>query len=173
MKYLVTGGAGYIGGIVTQLLLDAGHEVTVLDDLSRGHRDAVRPGASFVDGRVQELAAQVLDASFDGVLHFAGLILAGESVEQPERYWENNLVSSLRLLDAMRAAGVRRLVFSSTANIYGDPDELPIKETAQSRPPKRVVRQGPSATAITCTPRPAPTLLVSLTSRIAPGLAQP
>src|SRR5437763_16624046 len=98
MKYLVTGGAGYIGGIVTQLLLDAGHEVTVLDDLSRGHRDAVRHGASFVDGRVQDV---VLDGSYDGVLHFAGLILAGESVEQPERYWENNLVSSLRLLDAM------------------------------------------------------------------------
>ncbi len=135
MKYLVTGGAGYIGGVVTQLLLDAGHEVTVLDDLSRGHRVAVRPGASFVDGRVQDAAARVLDESFDGVLHFAGLILAGESVEQPERYWENNLVSSLRLLDAMRAAGIRRLVFSSTANVYGDPDELPIKETAEARPP--------------------------------------
>src|SRR5439155_19653311 len=110
----------------------AGHEVTVLDDLSRGHRDAVRPGASFVDGRVQELAAQVVDASFDGVLHFAGLILAGESVEQPERYWENNLVSSLRLLDAMRPAGVRRLVFPSNANVCGEPDDRPIHETPQA-----------------------------------------
>ena len=135
MKYLVTGGAGYIGSVVTQLLLEAGHEVTVLDDLSTGYRVAVPAGASFVDGRVHDAAATVLDGSFDGVLHFAAFIAAGESVQKPEKYWENNLVGSLRLLEAMRTTGVRRLVFSSTANVYGDPDELPIKETAETRPP--------------------------------------
>ncbi len=135
MRYLVTGGAGYIGSVVTQLLLEAGHEVTVLDDLSTGHRVAVPAGASFVDGRVHDAVRAALDPTFDGVLHFAAFIAAGESVEKPEKYWENNLVGSLRLLDAMRAAGVRRLVFSSTANVYGDPDELPIPETAHTRPP--------------------------------------
>jgi UDP-glucose 4-epimerase len=135
MKLLVTGGAGYIGSVVTELLLEAGHEVTVLDDLSTGYRVGVPAGVSFVDGRVHEAAAEVLDPSFDGVLHFAAFISAGESVQKPEKYWDNNLVGSLRLLDAMRSAGVRRLVFSSTANVYGDPDELPIRETAVTRPP--------------------------------------
>ncbi len=135
MKLLVTGGAGYIGAVVTQLLLEAGHEVTVLDDLSTGHRAAVPAGVSFVDGRVHDAVGDVLDPSFDGVLHFAAFISAGESVQKPEKYWDNNLVGSLRLLEAMRSAGVRRLVFSSTANVYGDPDELPIRETAVTRPP--------------------------------------
>ena len=135
MKYLVTGGAGYIGSVVTQILLQAGHEVTVLDDLSTGYRVAVPTGASFVDGRVHEVIGDVLDSSFDGVLHFAAFIAAGESVQRPEKYWDNNLVGSLRLLDAMRSVGVRRLVFSSTANVYGDPDEMPIPETAPTRPP--------------------------------------
>ncbi len=135
MKFLVTGGAGYIGSVVTQLLLESGHEVTVLDDLSTGYRVAVPPEASFVDGRVHDAARTVLDGSYDGVLHFAAFIAAGESVQKPEKYWENNLVGSLRLLDAMRAAGVPRLVFSSTANVYGDPDRLPIPETAETRPP--------------------------------------
>jgi UDP-glucose 4-epimerase len=135
MKLLVTGGAGYIGSAVTSLLLTAGHEVVVLDDLSTGHEDAVPRGATFVRGRVHELADAVLNSSFDAVLHFAAFIAAGESVAKPEVYWDNNLVGSLRLLDAMRRHGVRRLVFSSTANVYGDPDEVPIPETAPARPP--------------------------------------
>jgi UDP-glucose 4-epimerase len=135
MRFLVTGGAGYIGSVVTSLLLEAGHQVVVLDDLSTGHEIAVPDGAVFIRGRVHEKAAEVLDPSFDGVLHFAAFIAAGESVQRPEKYWDNNLVGSLRLLDAMRSAGVRRLVFSSTANVYGDPDALPIAETAQTRPP--------------------------------------
>jgi UDP-glucose 4-epimerase len=135
MKFLVTGGAGYIGSVVTSLLLGAGHQVVVLDDLSTGHEVAVPEGAVFVRGRVHDKAAELLDPSFDGVLHFAAFIAAGESVQRPEKYWDNNLVGSLRLLDAMRSAGVRRMVFSSTANVYGDPDELPIAETAQTRPP--------------------------------------
>ena len=135
MKFLVTGGAGYIGSVVTSRLLEEGHEVVVLDDLSTGHAVAVPDGVRFVRGRVHDRAADVLDPSFDGVLHFAAFIAAGESVQRPEKYWENNLVGSLRLLDAMRAVGVRRLVFSSTANVYGDPDTQPIPETAVTRPP--------------------------------------
>jgi UDP-glucose 4-epimerase len=135
VKFLVTGGAGYIGSVVSRLLLDAGHEVVVLDDLSTGHRVAVPAGARFVRGRVHDAAAEVLDSSFDGVLHFAAFIAAGESVQVPEKYWENNAIGSLRLLDAVRAARVPRMVFSSTANVYGDPERLPIPETAVTRPP--------------------------------------
>jgi UDP-glucose 4-epimerase len=137
VKLLVTGGAGYIGSVVTAMLLDAGHEVVVLDDLSTGHAVAVPRDATFVRGRVHDKAGELLtpDAGFDGVLHFAAFISAGESVKQPDRYWENNAIGSLLLLDAVHAAGVPRLVFSSTANVYGDPDELPIPETAATRPP--------------------------------------
>src|SRR5690242_8978947 len=135
MKLLVTGGAGYIGSVVTRLLLDAGHTVVVLDDLSTGHRVAVPAGASFVEGRIHERAGEILDSSFDGVLHFAAYIAAGESVQRPEKYWENNAIGSLKLLDAVRAARVPRLVFSSTANVYGDPEVLPIPEDAVTRPP--------------------------------------
>jgi UDP-glucose 4-epimerase len=137
VKLLVTGGAGYIGSVVTAHLLDAGHDVVVLDDLSAGYADAVPDGAILVRGRVHEAAAEVLtaDAGFDGVLHFAAFIAAGESVQRPEKYWDNNTVGSLRLLEAMRNAGVRRLVFSSTANVYGNPDVVPIPETAETRPP--------------------------------------
>src|SRR5438105_2302023 len=117
------------------MLLDAGHEVVVLDDLSTGFAVAVPAGATFVQGRVHDAAAEVLTPDFDGVLHFAAFIAAGESVQRPEKYWENNAFGTLRLLDAMRAAGVRRLVFSSTANVYGDPDAVPIPETAVTRPP--------------------------------------
>ncbi len=135
MKLLVTGGAGYIGSVVTRLLLDAGHQVTVLDDLSTGHRAALTADATHVDLRIHD-AAQVLtpDAGFDGVLHFASLIAAGESMVKPELYWDNNVVGSLRLLDAVRAAGVRRFVFSSTAAVYGNPVELPITEDAIKAP---------------------------------------
>jgi UDP-glucose 4-epimerase len=135
VKLLVTGGAGYVGSVVGALLLDAGHEVVVLDDLSTGDQVAVPPGARFVQGRVHEAAHDVLDRSFDGVLHFAAFIAAGESVADPAKYWDNNLVGSLRLLDAMRAHRVPRIVFSSTANVYGDPDAVPIPETAATRPP--------------------------------------
>src|SRR6266487_3195102 len=135
VKLLVTGGAGYIGSIVTAMLLEAGHEVVVLDDLSTGHEVAVPSRARFVRGRVHDVIDDVLTPDFDGVLHFAAFIAAGESVQKPEKYWENNLIGSLRLLDAARTAGVRRLVFSSTANVYGDPDVVPIPETAVTRPP--------------------------------------
>lgn len=133
MKLLVTGGAGYIGSVVATQLLEAGHEVVVLDDLSTGHRDAVPAGARFVEGRVHEAGA-ALDATFDAVLHFAAKSQVGESVEFPERYWDNNVVGSLRLLAAMRDAGVRRLVFSSSAATYGQPTSSPITEDEPAVP---------------------------------------
>jgi UDP-glucose 4-epimerase len=135
VKLLVTGGAGYVGSVVTRLLLDAGHQVVVLDDLSTGHASAVPAGATLVRARLHDAADVVTpDARFDGVLHFAGFIAAGESMIRPEIYWDANLVGSLALLDAMRAAGVRRLVFSSTAAVYGNPSELPITEHAATAP---------------------------------------
>ena len=135
MKLLVTGGAGYVGSVTSRLLLDAGHEVVVLDNLSTGFREAVAPDATFVEADIRD-AARVLTpgAGFDAVLHFAGLIAAGESMIKPELYWDHNVVRSLALLDAVRAAKVPRLVFSSTAAVYGNPTELPITETAVKAP---------------------------------------
>jgi UDP-glucose 4-epimerase len=135
MRLLVTGGAGYIGSVVAAQLLAAGHEVTVLDDLSTGHRDAVPGGAAFVEGRIHDAAAGVLDrGGFDGVLHFAARSLIAESVRDPYRYWENNLVGTLGLLAAMHQAQVPRLVFSSTAATYGAPATSPITEDTPAQP---------------------------------------
>ncbi|WP_448315651.1 UDP-glucose 4-epimerase GalE [Streptomyces sp. CO7] len=131
--YLVTGGAGYIGGVVAQHLLEAGHRVVVLDDLSTGVREGVPEGAEFVEGGLQE-AGRILDPSFDAVLHFAASSQVGESVVKPEKYWRNNVGGSMALLGAMREAGVRRLVFSSTAATYGEPAEVPIPESAPTAP---------------------------------------
>ncbi|MHA6762525.1 UDP-glucose 4-epimerase GalE [Streptacidiphilus sp. PAMC 29251] len=130
---MVTGGAGYVGGVVAAHLIEAGHQVVVLDDLSTGHRASVPAGAQFVQGRIQE-AADVLDGSFDGVLHFAASSQVGESVADPEKYWRNNVAGSMELLAAMRKAGVGRLVFSSTAAVYGEPERSPIEETARTAP---------------------------------------
>jgi UDP-glucose 4-epimerase len=132
-KYLVTGGAGYVGSVVAAHLLEAGHSVTVLDDLSTGFREAVPEGAEFVGGRVQD-AGEVLDGSYDGVLHFAAHSQVGESVQDPGKYWRNNVGGSIELLSAMREAGVRRLVFSSTAATYGEPLSTPIHEDAFEAP---------------------------------------
>jgi len=134
VKLLVTGGAGYVGSVCAAHLLDAGHEVTVLDDLSTGHRDAVPDGARFVEGDLAETADATLAEGFDGVLHFAARSLVGESVEHPQRYWLGNVVTSLRLLEAVRRHGTARLVFSSTAATYGEPAQVPIREDAPTRP---------------------------------------
>ncbi len=136
MKLLVTGGAGYIGSIVSRQLLGAGHDVVVLDSLERGHRAAVAPQARFVhaDLRDAHAVSEALGEGFDGVLHFAALALVGESVRHPELYYHANVVGTMNLLDAMREAGVPRLVFSSTCAVYGQPDEVPIPETAPPRP---------------------------------------
>ena len=134
MKLLVTGGAGYIGGVVAAKLVEAGHEVTVLDDLSTGHADAVHPGATFTRGSLRDDAKAVLGGDTDAVLHFAAHSLVGESVANPAKYWSNNLGGTLALLDAMRESGTRKIVFSSTAAVYGEPDATPIPETAPTRP---------------------------------------
>ncbi|WP_269855724.1 UDP-glucose 4-epimerase GalE [Streptomyces sp. RPT161] len=132
-KVLVTGGAGYIGSVVAAHLIEAGHRVTVLDDLSTGHRQAVPEAAEFIEGRVQD-AADILDPSYGAVLHFAAFSQVGESVAHPEKYWRNNVGGSLDLLDAMRRADVRALVFSSTAATYGEPVRTPITETDPTAP---------------------------------------
>ncbi|MFD7920798.1 UDP-glucose 4-epimerase GalE [Streptomyces sp. NPDC059740] len=132
-KYLVTGGAGYVGSVVATHLLEAGHEVVVLDDLSTGHREGVPAGAEFVEGRIQD-AGKWLDPSFDGVLHFAAFSQVGESVVNPEKYWRNNVGGTVELLTAMREADVRRLVFSSTAATYGEPQRSPITEADPTAP---------------------------------------
>ena len=132
-KYLVTGGAGYVGSVVAQHLIEAGHEVTVLDNLSTGFREGVPAGATFVEGDIRD-AAKWLDSSYDAVLHFAAFSQVGESVVKPEKYWDNNVGGTMALLAAMREAGVRKLVFSSTAATYGEPEVVPIVETAPTRP---------------------------------------
>ena len=136
MKLLVTGGAGYIGSIVARDLVSAGHEVVVLDNLRQGHREAVPSGARLVVADLLERDAidALLSEGFDGALHFAALALVGESVEHPERYWRTNVGGTLNLLEAMNAAGVTRLVFSSTCAVYGEPSEVPISEAAELRP---------------------------------------
>lgn len=137
MRVLVTGGAGYIGSVVTEELVRGGHEVVVYDSLYKGHRKAVVAGAAFVQadladaGTLREtLAANRIEA----VVHMAADSLVGESCEQPAKYYRNNVVNGLILLDAMRDVKVSRLVFSSTAATYGEPDKQPIEETAPNRP---------------------------------------
>lgn len=135
MKLLVTGGAGYVGSVCAKVLLEEGHEVVVVDDLSTGNADAVPAGAQFVEADMVEAAPGLLgDGSFDGVLHFAAKSLVGESVVAPELYWFGNVVKTLQLLEAMRAAGTPRLVFSSTAATYGEPESVPITEDSPTRP---------------------------------------
>jgi UDP-glucose 4-epimerase len=136
MKLLVTGGAGYIGSIVSRVLIAQGHELVVFDSLERGHREAVAPEATLIVGdlRNAEEIDQAVATGFDGVLHFAALALVGESVDYPERYYRTNVGGTLNLLEAMHKHGVARLVFSSTCAVYGQPDEVPIAETATPRP---------------------------------------
>ena len=137
MKLLITGGAGYIGSIVARRLLDDGHEIVIFDNLERGHREAVPADAQLIvaDLRNPEDPRGALRAGgFDGVLHFAALALVGESVEHPELYYRTNVAGTLNLLEAMVAHEVPRLVFSSTCAVYGQPDEVPIPETAPPRP---------------------------------------
>jgi UDP-glucose 4-epimerase len=136
MKLLVTGGAGYIGSVVARQLLRAGHEVAILDNLSRGHRAAVPAECEFLEVDLLDADAtnRALADGYEGVLHFAAITLVAESVEHPERYWYNNVVGTRHLLDAMRAQGVGRLVFSSTAAVYGQPERVPIDEQAPTAP---------------------------------------
>ena len=135
MKLLVTGGAGYVGSVCAAVLLEQGHQVVIVDDLSTGNADAVPGGAQFVDDDMISAARTLLgDGSFDGVLHFAAKSLVGESVEAPEKYWYGNVVKTLDLLEVIRTTGTPRLVFSSTAATYGEPESVPIDEDAPTRP---------------------------------------
>jgi len=134
MKILVTGGAGYIGSHMVRLLAERGDEVTVLDDLSTGHADAVR-GGELVRGDVSSLTAEFLRGrGIEAVVHFAGASQVGESVANPAKYQARNVGGSAALLRAMREAGVRKIVFSSTAAVYGEPQRLPIDEDHPTRP---------------------------------------
>ena len=142
MKILVTGGAGYIGSTVAGLLAENGAQVVVFDNLSHGRRDLVPPGVEFIKGELEDrlalegifITAKTQGRPFDSVLHFAALIEAGESMLQPERFFRNNTAGTLTLLEAMLAHGPRRLVFSSTAAVYGEPEVVPIKEGARLLP---------------------------------------
>jgi UDP-glucose 4-epimerase len=136
VKVLVTGGAGYIGSVVASQLVVAGHETLVLDDFSRGHARAVPDETRLVEGNLldSDFVRDTLAEGFDVVLHFAALSLVGESVQEPELYYRNNVCGTLNLLEAMRESGVDRLVFSSTAAVYGEPEEVPVRETAPALP---------------------------------------
>ena len=137
MKYVITGGAGYIGGTVATLLLQTGHQVTVIDNLCHSLRTHVPEGVAFVEADLADrprIEAVLRETQPDGVLHFAALIEAGESMQKPELYFRNNTASTLSLLEAMLTTGVRKLVFSSTAAVYGEPEVVPIAETARLAP---------------------------------------
>lgn len=142
MKILVTGGAGYVGGTVAALLIDRGHEAVVFDNLSHGRRDLLPPGVEFVEGELEDrpliqslfAGAKKRGKPFDAVLHFAALIEAGESMVRPEIFFRNNTSATLSLLEAVLADGPRKVVFSSTAAVYGEPDAVPIPEDARLKP---------------------------------------
>lgn len=135
MRVLVTGGAGYIGSTAADILMSQGYEVSVFDDCSTGHADNVATGVTFIQGSLLNRGeiAQSLKGC-DAVMHFAGKSLVGESVEKPELYWSVNVGGTRNLLDEMRAAQISKLIFSSSAATYGEPEVLPILETASNRP---------------------------------------
>jgi UDP-glucose 4-epimerase len=137
MRILVTGGAGYIGSVMTDVLVEQGHEVTVFDNLSRGYGDAVSPAATFVEGDLVDnslLLGTLKTRRIEAVIHMAGDALVGESMVNPARYYRTNLVAGLSLLEAMRDAGVKAIVFSSTCAVYGVPERTPLDESMPTRP---------------------------------------
>src|SRR6476661_3418106 len=136
-RILVTGGAGYVGSVSVEAFLAAGHDVVVLDDLSTGHRGAVPPGTRLVEGSYGDRAAVerlLREGSIEAILHCAARSLVGESIRDPARYFQDNVAGGIALLEAARTTGVDRFVFSSTAAVYGVPDETPIPEDAPLRP---------------------------------------
>ncbi len=132
MKVLVTGGAGFIGSHVTKLLLEKEHTVTVIDDLSRGHRDFIDPKANFQDISLEnQQALEKILPGHDAVIHMASFIEVGESVKKPVEFTQNNIVGTVKLLEAMKNTGVKKIIFSSSACVYGIPKNLPITEENQ------------------------------------------
>jgi UDP-glucose 4-epimerase len=137
MKILVVGGAGYIGSVCAELLLDEGHKVAIFDNLTEGHRRAVDSRANFIQGELahrEQIQAALSNARPDAVMHFAANALVAESMRDPSKYFRNNICNGLNLLDAMIATHVQRIVFSSTCAIFGLPERLPIEETTPARP---------------------------------------
>src|SRR6267142_844854 len=137
MRIFVVGGAGYIGSVCAELLLDEGHEVAIFDNLTEGHESAVDSRANFIQGELanrEQIQAALSNARPDAVMHFAANALVGESMRDPSKYFRNNICNGLNLLDAMVATGVQRIVFSSTCAIFGLPERLPIEETTPARP---------------------------------------
>lgn len=137
MRVLVTGGAGYIGSVIVKKLVNEGYEIFVLDDLSKGHLEAVHPKATFIKAglnNLKDVDETFKQVKFDAVIHMAGFIEAGESVEDPAKYFRNNVVNGLNLLNVMVKNGCKRIVFSSSAGVYGNPKSLPITEEAETKP---------------------------------------
>ena len=137
MKILVVGGGGYIGSVCAELLLDQGHGVTIFDNLSEGHRRALDPRAEFVEGDLvdrQSIEKTLAKQQPDAVMHFAANALVGESMQNPSKYFRNNVANGLNLVDAMISAGVAKIIFSSTCAIFGPPERVPIDETMPPRP---------------------------------------
>jgi UDP-glucose 4-epimerase len=135
MRVIVTGGAGYVGSVIVQHLLRTGHSVVVVDNLSQGHRENVPEEVRFIEADVANLA-EVLSASdkIDALIHCASYIQVGESMHMPAKYWQNNVIQTIQLLDAVVSLGVKKLVFSSTAAVYGNPSQVPISEDAVTKP---------------------------------------
>src|SRR5256886_5161416 len=137
MRIFVVGGAGYIGSVCAELLLNDGHEVAIFDNLSEGHRGAVDARTHFIEGELaerQQIQTALSSYRPDAVMHFAANALVGESMQKPSKYFRNNICNGLNLLDAMIATRVQRIVFSSTCAIFGLPERLPIEETTPARP---------------------------------------
>jgi len=137
MKILVVGGAGYIGSVCAELLLDEGHTVSIFDNLSEGHRAALDPRAHFIEGDLQDrqsIETTLAKHKPDAVMHFAANALVGESMQNPSKYFRNNVANGLNLLDGMVAAGVPKIIFSSTCATFGPPERLPIDESTPQRP---------------------------------------
>ena len=135
MKILVTGGAGFIGSHVVRLLLDAGHQVAVLDNFSHGYKESVDSRAKLLVGDINDRGkTKAALKGIDAVIHMAGLIVVPESVANPTAYCDNNVIGTVSLLETMRNTGVKKIIFSSSACVYGTPDKLPIMEDAQIKP---------------------------------------